>query len=358
MQTLPFADDTMWSAVENRDASYDGKFFLGVRSTGIYCRPSCRSRQPLRRNVTFYASADDAEAAGYRPCKRCRPRLAHYAPQADQIASIRAYIEQHADERLTLERLAAQFSLSPFYLQRSFKQVTGLTPRQYAHSVRLAALKNQVRQQPRITDAIYAAGFQSSSRAYDASQALGMTLGAYRAGGAQVVIFYDVQPTEIGLLLVAATERGVCVVRIGDDEQSLIDTLAAEFPNAQHIRQAAPVSQAMAAINEYLAGSPQPIDMPLDVQATAFQSRVWAALREIPYGERRTYAQIAQAISQPGAARAVGNACASNPAALVIPCHRVVRGSGDLGSYRWGAHRKRQLLETEQKHAPAPRLGG
>jgi AraC family transcriptional regulator of adaptative response/methylated-DNA-[protein]-cysteine methyltransferase len=357
MKTLPFADDIMWSAVENRDASYDGKFFLGVRSTGIYCRPSCRSRQPLRRNVTFYASADAAEAAGYRPCKRCRPRLVSYSPQADQIASIRAYIEQHADERLTLEHLAAQFNLSPFHLQRSFKQVTGLTPRQYAHSVRLAALKTQVRQQPRITDAIYAAGFQSSSRAYDASQALGMTLAAYRAGGAEHVIAYDIQPTDIGLLLVAATQRGLCAVRIGDDEQSLIDALEAEFPNAQVNRQPAPVRQAMAAITEYLGGSPRPVEVPLDVQATAFQSRVWAALRAIPYGERRTYAQIAEAINQPGAARAVGNACASNPVALVIPCHRVVKGGGALGSYRWGTDRKRQLLETELKHAPAPRLG-
>jgi AraC family transcriptional regulator of adaptative response/methylated-DNA-[protein]-cysteine methyltransferase len=358
-QIMNLSDEQMYEIVVRRDGGYDGQFYVGVHSTGIYCRPSCKSRTPLRKNVRFYATPDDAEAAGLRACKRCRPRELVYNPSEDLVREVCAYIEENAvDTRLTLEVLSERFSLSPFHLQRVFKQIVGVSPREYARSVRTATLKQELRQQTTVTNAIYAAGYQSNSRAYAAGDAaVGMTLSDYRNGGAQKTILYSVQPCELGWLLVAATERGLCSVKLGDNIEGMIEELKSEFYAADVMGDDEALSLYMGAIQDYLAGNQSLIQVPLDIQGTVFQHKVWDALRRIPYGERRTYSQIAADIQQPGAVRAVGSACGANPVALVIPCHRVVRAGGDLGGYHWGLERKRVLLAQEQRLAEAPVLG-
>ncbi len=357
---MNLSDDQMYDIVVRRESGYDGQFYVGVHSTGIYCRPSCKSRTPLRKNVRFYANPDDAEAAGLRACKRCRPRELIYNPSEVLVQDIRAYIEQNAVEtRLTLEVLSEHFHLSPFHLQRVFKQITGVSPREYAQSVRTAYLKRELRQQPNVTDAIYAAGYQSNSRAYAAGDAaVGMTLSDYRKGGAQKTILYSVQPCPLGLLLVAATERGLCSVKLGDNAEAMIEELKSEFYAADVMGDEEALVIYSEAIQNYLVGDPMQIQVPLDIQGTVFQHKVWDALRRIPYGERRTYSQIAADIQQSGAVRAVGSACGANPVALVIPCHRVVRTGGDLGGYHWGLERKKVLLAQEQRLAEAPVLMG
>jgi AraC family transcriptional regulator of adaptative response/methylated-DNA-[protein]-cysteine methyltransferase len=344
-------EDRYWTAVLERDRRLDGTFVYAVRSTGIYCRPSCPSRRPQRARVTFFDGPAAAEAAGYRPCRRCRPDGA--APEEPSLALIQqvcAYLAEPHDRVPTLQALGTRFGLSPFHLQRTFKRVVGVTPHQYAAEQRLARFKDHLKNGQPVTDAVYGAGFQSSSVAYtDAAEHLGMTPGQYRRGGDAARIAYTTAPCALGHLLLAATDRGICAVRFGESESGLVEALSEEFPAADLGRAEADLGGWLSALLAYLDGQQTSLDLPLDVRATAFQRRVWEALRAIPYAATRSYGDVAAAIGQPTAVRAVAHACAQNPAALVIPCHRVVRSDGGLGGYRWGLARKRALLAQEAR---------
>ena len=339
-----------WVAVLDRDAAADGQFVYAVSSTGIYCRPSCPSRRPNRRNVRFFSTPDAAEAEGYRACRRCRPRQSE-TDTVRRVRSAQRYLDQHLDETVTLERLGDAVGLSPYHLQRTFKRVTGVSPRVYAGARRMERMKSRLKQGDTVSRATYDAGYSSPSRAYDQSRArLGMTPGAYRNGGRGVAIRFTTVDTALGALLVAATERGVCFVALDDDARALEGALRREFPAAQVDRADDELHGWAGAVIARLA-SDEAERVPLDVPGTAFQWRVWEALQRIPRGETRTYAQIARDLGQPSAARAVARACATNQVSLVIPCHRVVRGDGGLGGYRWGIDRKRELLEAEKSAA-------
>jgi AraC family transcriptional regulator of adaptative response/methylated-DNA-[protein]-cysteine methyltransferase len=340
-----------WEALETRDTHMDGVFFFAVVTTGVYCRPSCPARRPHRENVIFFPRRDAAERAGFRPCKRCKPdrertRDAH----AELVENICRHLEEHLDEAVTLDGLSRQLGLSPFHLQRTFKAATGITPRAYADFCRLAAFKDGLRAGRPVTTALYDAGYGSSSRLYErAASQLGMTPTAYRRGGAGLAIRYDVLETPVGKLLVGATDKGICAIQLGDSERKLEESVRAEFPAANLERDPAFLAPWAGRLREHLDGRLQKLDVPLDIQATAFQRRVWEYLQTIPYGSTRSYGEIAKALKQPRAARAVARACASNPVAVVIPCHRVVRGDGLSGGYRWGAARKRKLLALEHR---------
>ncbi len=349
--TGALSDEARWAATLARDATYDGAFVFAVRSTGVYCRPTCPSRRPRRAQVSFYATSAQAEAAGYRACKRCHPATTAPTPPAAlaDIQRLCAYIDEHLDETLTLRELSDRAHISPFHLQRVFKQIVGVSPRQYIEALRLGRLKDALQAGDDVITAQYAAGFSSSSRVYErAADHLGMTPGAYRRGAQAQTIRYTLADSPLGRLLVARTERGVCAIRMGEDDGELLDGLAREFPAATLQRDDPGMAETVSAIANYLAGQQPALDLPLDVRATAFQRRVWEALQAIPYGETRSYRQIAEAIGQPGAVRAVGQACAANPIAPVIPCHRALRSDGGLGGYRWGLARKRKLLESEK----------
>jgi len=345
-------EDSRWKAVRTRDAREDGRFVFGVRSTGIYCRPSCPAKKPGREQVVYFPDAGAAEHAGFRSCKRCRPREVAPHPHAELVRRVCAHIEERAaEERVTLEALARVARMSPHHLQRTFAGATGISPRQYADAVRLAALKEGLRRKEPVTMAMTEAGYGSSSRLYERSpEALGMTPGDYRAGGANARIAYTVVKSPIGALLVAATERGVCSLKIGGEDGSLLRALRGEFPAAEIRRDETALGRWVRAIVNHLSGKASDVrlDLPLDIRATAFQWRVWEALRAIPYGETRTYQEIAKIVGAPKAARAVGHACATNPVAIVIPCHRVIRGDGTLGGYAYGLGVKRKLIDTER----------
>jgi AraC family transcriptional regulator, regulatory protein of adaptative response / methylated-DNA-[protein]-cysteine methyltransferase len=337
----------MWAAFEAKDARFDGRFFVAVRTTGIYCRPSCSAR-PARKNVEFFPSADAAEAAGYRACKRCHPR-AQVLPAAELTQRVVAFIE--ANGHAKLDTLGRELNFSPFHLQRVFKQAMGVSPLQYAKAHRITQLKRHLHTAPSATTAIHDAGFGSSSGAYEAIGTAGMTPGAYRAGGAGATIGYTIVNSALGRMLVAGTQRGLCAVYFGDDDVALERSLREEYPKAQiehHIDSA--LSAWALSVSGFLDrkhGHAALRALPLDVQGTAFQARVWQALRDIPEGETRSYGEVAQAIGRPTAMRAVANACGANRLAVVIPCHRVVREDGATGGYRWGGARKAQLLERE-----------
>jgi AraC family transcriptional regulator of adaptative response/methylated-DNA-[protein]-cysteine methyltransferase len=334
--------DTAWNAVLQRDRAFDGRFVLAVTSTRIYCRPSCPARKPLRENVRFYATNDDAEKAGFRACMRCLPTE---TPLAERV---RAILDQRADENVTLSELAAAVSASPHHLQRAFKRQFGLSPKEYLGARRAERLKQQLKEGKDVTTATYEAGYGSSSRLYSQANArLGMTPATYRKQGRGMHIRFTTVPTSLGELLVGITERGVCAVYLSDDADELERTLREEFANATIER--ADLSEIVARVISQLEDHTPTIDLPVDVQATAFQLRVWDALRKIPYGETRTYAEVAAAIGEPKAVRAVASACARNQVAVVIPCHRVVRGDGTSGGYRWGSERKRKLLALERE---------
>jgi AraC family transcriptional regulator of adaptative response/methylated-DNA-[protein]-cysteine methyltransferase len=351
MQTVD--DEAYWRAVLDRDASCDGVFVYAVRSTGIYCRPSCAARRPRREHTVFFDQPEAAEQAGYRPCKRCRP-------QHDPISGVNTslieqacrYIDQHLDDTLTLEHLGVQLGLSPYHLQRTFKRVMGITPRQYVDARRLDRLKASLKEGQNVTEALYEAGYSSSSRLYErAAGQLGMTPATYRRGGAGMQIDYTVASCMLGRLLVAATERGICFVSLGDADQPLETALCKEFPAAAIQRHDERLREWVATIVLHLGGQQPQLDLPLDVQATAFQRQVWEALQAIPYGETRTYGEIARQLGNPKAVRAVGRACATNPVSLVVPCHRAVGSDGGLHGYRWGLERKQALLEQEKQYA-------
>jgi AraC family transcriptional regulator of adaptative response/methylated-DNA-[protein]-cysteine methyltransferase len=348
---LPSADDGRWRAVLSRDRAQDGAFVYAVRSTGIYCRPSCPSRRPRRDRVRFFVLPEAAEQAGFRACLRCRPRLVAAAdPALQRLRSVCRYIEENLEETITLEKLAASAGLSPHHLQRTFKSALGISPRDYAEALRLRELRQRLRRGDAVSDAGYAAGYGSSRALYErAPSHLGMTPATYRKGGQGVAIAYSVAQSPLGRLLVATTERGICRVGLADSDAELERVLRDEFPRAALARDDAALRPLVAAVMSGLRGKEPLASLPLDVRATAFQWRVWQELRRIPRGATRTYAEIARAIGAPGAARAVGQACNRNPVALVVPCHRVVASSGELGGYRWGVDRKRKLLEAEAK---------
>ncbi len=345
--TLTLSEDQCWQAVQSREENLNSPFFYAVRSTKIYCRPSCPSRRPRRDQVAFFLAPDDAEAAGYRACLRCRPREA--AAQAETVAGACRYIESHLDEALDLLTLSAQAGLSPAHFQRVFRRLTGVSPREYAAACRLKQFKHGLQGGETVSCALVDAGYGSTSRLYEQSPAqLGMTPTAYRRGGESILIAYTITATPLGQMLVAATGRGICAITLGDSDSELETALRREFPAAAIIEDKAGMADWVAALVRHLTGEQPDLCLPLDVRATAFQRRVWQELQAISYGETRSYAQVAEAIGRPTAARAVARACASNPVALAVPCHRVVRGSGELSGYRWGVPRKQALLEQEK----------
>ncbi len=344
-------DEDRWLAVLNRDRGRDGEFVFAVNSTGIYCRPSCPARRPRREHVRFFGGPAAAERAGFRPCRRCRP-AAKTSAREDLAGQAAAWIDAHLEERITLPRLAEALGVSPGHLQRTFTRVTGVSPRAYAAARRLDAAKATMRAGADVTRAIHDAGYGSSSRFYDQARArLGMSPTSYRNGGAGRTISYATAASPLGQLLVAATDRGVCAVSVGDDDAVLVSALEAEFPRAVIQRDEPAMQPTLDAVLAHMHDHAAIATLPLDLTGTPFHHRVWQEPRSIPAGETRTYGQVVARIGQPGAARAVASACAANPAALVIPCHRVVRGNGTSGGYRWGRERKQALLEAEQGQA-------
>lgn len=341
-----------WKAVLERDPHYEGVFVYAVHTTGIYCRPTCPSRRPLRENVAFFDDCASAEAAGFRACRRCNPTHAPQPdPQTTVMVAVCRYLEA-AETVPTLDALGAQFHLSPYHLQRTFKRIVGVSPRQYADAVRQGRLKAFLKDEATVTDAIYAAGYGASSQVYEqAHYILGTTPIHYRNGGEDLTVKYVISSCKLGYVLVAATDNGVCKISLGDGIDSLRDDLRQEFPLADLTYDEAGLGAWTVAIVNYLDGASVALDLPLDIQATSFQRKVWEALRSIPYGETRSYQAVADMIGQPSAARAVAQAVASNPVAMVIPCHRVVRSDGGLSGYRWGADRKAALLAVERGHA-------
>jgi len=341
-------DVARWRAVLGRDRSADGLFVYAVHSTGVYCRPSCPSRRPRRERVDFFETAADARAAGFRACKRCGPDAGGAIdPWVDKVRRATVYLA-NVDGHPSLATLAARLGGSPYHLQRNFKRLVGLTPREYADACRLRVVKRRLRQGSDVTGAMFDAGYGSSSRFYErAAPKLGMSPTQYRRGGAGVKVSYAVVDSPLGRLLVAATERGVCSIAMGTSDADLVRSLRHEYPSAAIASDAAGLAQWTAAIVAHLEGRRPRLDLPLDIQATAFQWQVWQALTEIPYGETRTYTDVARAIGKPRAVRAVARACATNPVALAIPCHRVVPAAGGVGGYRWGAARKQKILGRE-----------
>jgi AraC family transcriptional regulator of adaptative response/methylated-DNA-[protein]-cysteine methyltransferase len=337
-----------WAAVVARDRRFDGRFVYAVRSTRVYCRPSCPSRRPTAANVVFFDDPSGAERAGFRACKRCRPR-ANNVPvgAAAAVRDAAAFIDAHADERITLAALARQTGVSPFHLQRVFRRELGVTPREYQQARRLDRLRAQLRRGETVSRATYDAGFGSPSRVYEQAAQLGMTPAVYRRGGQGLSIRFAIVPSPLGQLLVAATARGVCAVSLGDTDEQLERRLRAEFPRAVVERDDGSLADLAGRVLAHIRGDGSAHDLPLDVRGTAFQQQVWRALLAIPYGETRSYAEVAAAIGQPTATRAVARACATNPVAVVIPCHRVVRSNGGLGGYAGGVERKERLLEIE-----------
>jgi AraC family transcriptional regulator of adaptative response/methylated-DNA-[protein]-cysteine methyltransferase len=338
--------DDKWTLVLARDTKADGAFVYAVKSTGIFCRPSCPSRRPGRNMVEFFNSVDDARKAGYRPCKRCAPGERNI--QAQKIQEACRYIDANFDTALSLKMIADHVSLSSFHLQRLFKKTLGISPRQYQQVRRANKFKNALKTEKRITDAIYDAGYGSSSRLYENAPAqLGMTPSHFKRKGEGVGIRYTVLRSTLGKVLIATTERGVCAVQFGDDDAALACELKNEFNAAQITRDDQALRSMAGQVQKFLDGSRTSFDIPLDIQGTAFQQLVWNTLRQIPYGQTRSYADIAKSVGKPSAVRAVANACASNRAALIVPCHRVVQKNGKLAGYRWGSKRKAALLKQE-----------
>jgi AraC family transcriptional regulator of adaptative response/methylated-DNA-[protein]-cysteine methyltransferase len=344
----PARDEERWQAVKRRDPAFDGAFLFAVRTTGVYCCPSCASRPAKRENVSFFSTAAEAEKAGYRACKRCRPdQLGAADPQMQAVKRACERIET-AEEAPKLADLAASAGLSPYHFHRVFKALTGVTPKAYAAETRARRAADKLRTAETVTEAIYDAGFNSSSRFYENTDArLGMTPGAVRRGGAGAVIRFAVGQASLGAVLVAATDKGVCAIMLGDDPQALVRDLQDRFPRAEFKGGDAEFERTIAEVVGLVEAPTQRLDLPLDIRGTAFQQKVWAALQTIPPGKTATYKEIARAIGQPKAVRAVAQACGANPLAVAIPCHRVVRSDGDLSGYRWGVERKRELIARE-----------
>jgi len=349
-QVSPRKAAQYWRATLARDASADGTFVLAVRSTHIYCRPSCPARRPLRRNVIFFRTREEAEKQGYRPCLRCRPN--ETAASVALVTRAARYLAQSQEEGVRLSELARKLNSNAGTLRRAFRQVTGLAPRELAEALRVKRFKNLLRGGKNITDALYETGYGSSSRVYERSNAqLGMTPATYRKGGKGMKIEYTIAKSPLGTVLVATTERGVSAVYLGDAQNKLVAELREEYPRAEISPAGGGVQRWVREIVQRMEGRPAQVELPLDLQATAFQRRVWQELRRIPRGATRTYSQVARALGRPKAVRAVARACATNPVSVVVPCHRVVREDGSLAGYRWGLSRKEQLLALERTPA-------
>ena len=343
-------DDARWEAVKARDAGADGQFWFSVASTGVYCYPSCAARRPLRNNVGFHGSREAAERAGYRPCKRCRPDL---PPRRERHAAVvvrACRMIEEAEREPSLKELAAMAGLSPHHFQRHFKALAGVTPKQYAAAHRAQRLRGALSDSGSVTEAIHGAGYKTAARLYEQSAAvLGMAPRAFAKGGAGEHIRWDVTPSWLGPVLIAATERGICAILLGETEQALLADLTARFSRArlERAEEGSEFSVWLIRALELIGRPDRPVDLPLDVAGTIFQRRVWAALREVPPGETTTYRAVAERIGRPKAVRAVASACASNPVAVAIPCHRVLASDGSLRGYRWGTGIKRALLNKE-----------
>ena len=343
--------DLRWKALAGRDPAADGTFVYAVTSTGVYCRPSCPSRRPRADRVRFFDTTNEARQAGFRACKRCRPDTVGVGPPGiEAVRRVSAYLARHTSETVTLAHLARVASMSPHHLQRRFKKIVGLSPREYQAAMRADRLRASLRDGRDVTTAIQDAGYGSPSRVYEsAPTGKGMSPSNYRKHGAGMRIGYSIVSSAIGRVLVAATEHGVCAVKIGDDDAALVRDLKREYSAADIAVQASPRAEWVNAIAEHLRGDRDGLDLPIDVKATAFQWKVWRALQQIPAGETRAYGEVARQIGKPKAVRAVASACAGNPVCLVVPCHRVVPASGGTGKYRWGADRKSRLIAMEKK---------
>ena len=344
------AADNYWRATLARDVRADGEFILGVRSTHIYCRPSCPARRPLRRNAVFFRSGAEAEQQGFRPCLRCKPNEKSAALRLVERAA--RELAQSGEEIVRVESLARKLAATPSALRRAFQQITGLAPRDLADALRLKRFKSLLRAGKNITDALYETGYGSPSRVYERSDAqLGMTPSAYQKGGKGMKLNYTIAKSPLGKVLVAATDKGVSAVYLGGAESALLAELRAEYPRAEIAPAAQSYQRWVAEIVRQIEGRPSSVELPLDVQGTAFQRRVWQELQRIPRGTTRTYTQVAQSLGRPRAVRAVARACATNPVSIVVPCHRVIRQDGNLAGYRWGLSRKEQLLAAERAGA-------
>ena len=342
------SEDSRWQSVLARDGASDGKFVFAVSSTGVYCRPSCPSKRPKRENVSFFRRPQEAETAGFRECLRCRPKAIAGNPRQELIKAVCRYIEQHLDEPVTLARLGAEFHQSPFHLQRTFKAGLGITPKEYADSCRMRGFRQKLKAGHSVTRAMHDAGYSSTSRLYSRTSAeLGMEPAKYRRGAIATPIRYSFSESPIGRMLIAATDKGICSIQFADSEEELEQGLKQEFPFALRRRDDSGMANVAEQVVKRISGAESSASLPLDIQATAFQRRVWSYLQSIAFGKTRSYTEVAKAIRHPSAVRAVARACATNPVAIAIPCHRVLRSNGDLGGYRWGLERKKALLEME-----------
>lgn len=341
-------DEERWQAVSQRDADADGHFFFAVRTTGIYCHPSCRSKAALRKNVEFFDTALEAEQAGFRACKRCKPAGERPEDRRAEWVSAACRMIEESEEPPSLDALAEHAGISRFYFHRVFKEVTGITPKAYAAECRAARLRGELQKGASVTGAIYDAGYNASSRFYEESnRRLGMRPTQYRDGGRDARIKFAVGECTLGSVLIAATDRGVCAIDFGDDPELLVQSLQDRFPKAELIGDDPEFQNVVAAVIRHVENPTESLDLPLDIRGTAFQQKVWNTLRTIPAGTTASYADIAREIGQPNAVRAVAGACSANTLAVAIPCHRVVRTDGSLSGYRWGVERKQELLSRE-----------
>jgi AraC family transcriptional regulator of adaptative response/methylated-DNA-[protein]-cysteine methyltransferase len=343
-------DEDRWQAVVNRDAAADGRFFYSVRTTGVYCRPACPAKLPLRNNVRFHATREEAQRSGFRACKRCRPTEERLAKRHSVAVAKACRLIEQAEHEPCLDELAKFAGMSRYHFHRLFKARTGITPKAYALAHRAQRVGKELARLGTVTAAIYAAGYNSNGRFYSSgAERLGMKPAAFRAGGTGVAVRFAVGECPLGSVLVAATKRGVCAIMLGDDPERLVRDLQDRFPMADLAAGDAQFEQWIAKVIGFISTPPVGLDLPLDIRGTAFQHCVWRALRRIPLGSTATYAEIAKRIGRPKSMRAVGTACGANPLALAIPCHRVVRSDGSLSGYRWGVERKRELLRRERE---------
>jgi AraC family transcriptional regulator of adaptative response/methylated-DNA-[protein]-cysteine methyltransferase len=342
--------DPRWTAVVARDRRADGSFYYSVETTGVYCKPSCAARLPRRENVRFYVNCEEAERAGFRPCKRCKPNEADLATRRAEIVATACRLIESADEPLKLDHLANAASLSVSYFHRLFRAITGLTPKQYSSAHRAKRLRGELEKSDSVTDAIYAAGYGSSGRFYGGSdQILGMTPSSFRDGGKATIIRFAIGDCSLGSVLVAKSDRGICAIFLGNDPDKLLRELQDRFPKSELIGGDAKFEALVARVVALIESPTSDEQLPLDIRGTAFQMRVWQALKNIPVGSTATYSEIAEKIGSPRSVRAVAGACAANSIAVAIPCHRVVRMDGSLSGYRWGVERKQALLQKERR---------
>ena len=350
MKSTSTTDELRWASVLARDSHADGAFVYAVRTTGVYCRPSCPSRRPRRESVMFFVAPTAAELAGFRECRRCHPRAGVPAPAGlNEVRRACAFIQRHATQPLTLAQIATHAGASPFHLQRTFTKLVGISPRAYQEAVRAGRFRDGLRDGTPVSGAVYDAGYGSISRVYERRPTgRGMTPAAYRRGGRGMTMTYAIVDSPVGRMMVAATDKGICSVKLGDRDDRLEQDLRREYPAASIERDQSALRTWVGELIGHLNGSRPHLDLPIDVQATAFQWKVWRYLQSIPAGETRAYSDVARAIGKPAAVRAVARACATNPVCLVVPCHRVVGKNGSLTGYRWGIRRKKQLLDSER----------